>query len=72
MIDEDLQSITDDFQDFLMKIVRNYQVSYPALCGIIMAQMVCLAQESGHQRTVLGLLPHIENTLKGEPNGRIH
>ena len=66
MIDEDLQAITDDFQDFLMKIVRNYEVSYPGLCGIIMAQMVCLAQESGHSKTVLGLLPHIEKTLNSE------
>jgi len=53
MIDEDLQAITDDFHDFLMKVVRNYEVSYPALCGIIMAQMVGLAQESGHSKTVL-------------------
>jgi len=66
MIDSDLESITDDFNDFLMKIVRNYEVSYPALCGIIMAQMVNLAQESGHERTVLGLLPHIERKLNSE------
>lgn len=72
MIDEDLQAITDDFQDFLMKIVRNYEVSYPSLCGIIMAQMVCLAQESGHQRTVLGLLPHIEKTLNSESGKGLH
>jgi hypothetical protein len=66
MIDADLQAITDDFQDFLIKIVRNYEVSYPALCGVIMAQMVCLAQEAGHSKTVLGLLPHIERKLKSE------
>ena len=66
MIDEDLQAITDDFHDFLMKVVRNYEVSYPALCGIIMAQMFGLAQESGHSKTVLGLLPHIERKLKSE------
>ena len=72
MIDSDLQSITDDFQDFLMKIVRNYEVSYPALCGIIMAQMVNLAQESGHTKTVLNLLPYMEKTLRNESNGRFH
>jgi hypothetical protein len=66
MIDADVQAITDDFQDFLMKIVRNYEVSYPALCGVIMAQMVGLALESGHSKTVLGLLPHIERKLKSE------
>jgi len=66
MIDEDLQAITDDFHDFLMKVVRNYDVSYPALCGIIMAQMVGLAQATGHSKTVLGLLPHIERKLKSE------
>jgi hypothetical protein len=72
MIDEDLQSITDDFQDFLMKIVLNYEVSYPALCGIIMAQMVNLAQESGHTKTVLNLLPYMEKNLRNESNGRFH
>ncbi len=72
MIDSDLESITDDFQDFLMKIVRNYEVSYPALCGIIMAQMVNLAQESGHTKTVLNLLPYMEKTLRNESNGRFH
>jgi len=66
MIDEDLQAITDDFHDFLMKVVRNYDVSYPALCGIIMAQMVNLAQATGNNKTVLGLLPHIERKLKSE------
>jgi len=66
MIDEDLQAITDDFHDFLMKVVRNYDVSYPALCGIIMAQMVGLAQATGNNKTVLGLLPHIERKLKSE------
>jgi len=72
MIDGDLQAITDDFHDFLMKIVRNYDVSYPALCGIIMAQMVNLAQESGHANTVLRLLPHMEKTLRNESNDRFH
>jgi hypothetical protein len=55
-----------------MKIVRNYDVSYPALCGIIMAQMVNLAQESGHANTVLRLLPHMEKTLRNESNDRFH
>ena len=72
MIDSDLELITDDFNDFLMKIVRNYEVSYPALCGIIMAQMVNLAHESGHANTVLRLLPYMEKTLRNESNGRFH
>jgi len=72
MIDSDLQSITDDFQDFLRKIVLNYEVSYPALCGIIMAQMVNLAHESGHANTVLRLLPYMEKNLRNESNGRFH
>ena len=62
--------ITEDFDDFLMKIVSNYEVTYPELAGIIMARMVTLAQNSGGEYIMLKLLPHMEKTLKqGLDNG---
>jgi hypothetical protein len=42
------------------------------LAGVIMARMVTLAQISQSENALLLLLPHMENTLKGELNDRIH
>ena len=64
MLDHRILEITEDFDDFLMKIVSNYEVSYPALAGIIMARMVALAQNAGGEEVMLKLLPHMEKTLK--------
>jgi hypothetical protein len=72
MTAEQIATLTGDFDDFLHKIVMNYDINYPALAGIIMARMVTLAQISQSENALLLLLPHMENTLKGEPNGRIH
>jgi hypothetical protein len=72
MTAEDIVQLNDDFDDFLYKIAMNYNVSYAALSGVIMARMVALAQAAEQQHVLLLLLPHMENTLKGELNGRIH
>jgi hypothetical protein len=64
MLDHRILEITEDFDDFLMKIVSNYEVSYSALAGIIMARMVVLAQNAGGEEVMLKLLPHMEKTLK--------
>jgi hypothetical protein len=72
MINTKMLEITEDFDDFLMKIVLNYEVTYAELAGIIMARMVTLAQNSGGEEIMLKLLPHMENTLKGSQDGRIH
>jgi hypothetical protein len=72
MTDEQLATLTGDFDDFLRKIVMNYDINYPALAGVIMARMVTLAQISQSENALLLLLPHMENTLKGELNDRIH
>jgi hypothetical protein len=72
MISTKMLEITEDFDDFLMKIVLNYEVTYAELAGIIMARMVTLAQNSGGEEIMLKLLPHMENTLKGSQDGRIH
>jgi len=70
ILDSKILEITEDFDDFLMKIVLNYEVSYPSLAGIIMARMVDLAQKSDSQDVMLRLLPHMEKTLKqGLDNG---
>lgn len=70
MLNHKIVEITEDFDDFLMKIVSNYEVTYPALAGIIMARMVSLAQNSGGEEIMLKLLPHMEKTLKqGLDNG---
>jgi len=63
MIDQKLIDITDDFDDFLKKIVANYEVSYAGLAGIIMARMVVLAQVSGGEEIMLKLIPHMQQTL---------
>ena len=64
MLDHRIVEITEDFDDFLIKIVLNYEVTYPELAGIIMARMVTLAQNSGGEDIMLRLLPHMEKTLK--------
>jgi hypothetical protein len=70
MLTPKIIEITEDFDDFLMKVVLNYEVTYPELAGIIMARMVTLAQNSGGEDIMLRLLPHIEKTLKqGLENG---
>jgi hypothetical protein len=63
MIDQKLVDITDDFDDFLKKVVANYEVSYAGLVGIIMARMVTLAQISGGEEIMLKLIPHMQQTL---------
>lgn len=63
MIDQKLVDITDDFDDFLKKVVANYEVSYAGLVGIIMARMVVLAQVSGGEEIMLRLIPHMQQTL---------
>jgi len=63
MIDQKLIDITEDFDDFLKKIVANYEVSYAGLVGIIMARMVTLAQISGSEEIMLKLIPHMQQTL---------
>lgn len=64
MLTPKILEITEDFDDFLMKIVSNYKVTYPELAGIIMARMVSLAQNAGGEEVMLKLLPHMEKTLK--------
>jgi len=63
MIDQKLMDITEDFDDFLKKVVANYDVSYAGLVGIIMARMVVLAQVSGGEEIMLKMLPHMQQTL---------
>ena len=63
MIDQKLIDITEDFDDFLKKVVANYEVSYAGLVGIIMARMVVLAQVSGGEEIMLKMLPHMQKTL---------
>jgi hypothetical protein len=63
MIDQKLIDITDDFDDFLKKVVANYDVSYAGLAGVIMARMVTLAQISGGEEIMLKLIPHMQQTL---------
>lgn len=63
MIDQKLVDITDDFDDFLKKVVANYEVSYAGLVGIIMARMVVLAQVSGGEEIMLKLIPHMQQAL---------
>lgn len=72
MTEEDIATLNGDFDDFLYKVVMNYDINYPALAGVIMARMVTLAQISNSEDVLLLLLPHMENTLKGPTDGRIH
>jgi non-ribosomal peptide synthetase component E (peptide arylation enzyme) len=66
MIDQELVDITEDFDDFLMKIVSNYEVSFPGLVGIIMARMVALSQQAKCEDVILKLLPVVkESIIKG-------
>jgi len=72
MTEQDIVTLNEDFDDFLYKIVMNYDVNYAALAGVIMARMVTLAKISECEDVLLLLLPHMENTLKGATDGRIH
>jgi hypothetical protein len=64
MNEEQFVTLNEDFIDFLQKVVRNYEVSFPQLAGIIMARMTSLAVISNSQSTMLELLPAMEKTLR--------
>ena len=72
MTEEDILTLNGDFDDFLHKVVMNYDVNYPALASVIMARMCSLAKISNNEETLLTLFPHMENILKGGSHGRIH
>lgn len=72
MTDDQIATLGQDFDDFLHKIVMNYDVNYPALASVILARMTSLAQITECQDVLLYLLPHMENKLKGDSNGRYH
>jgi hypothetical protein len=72
MTEEDFATLNGDFDDFLYKVVMNYDVNYPALAAVIMGRMVSLAQISNMEDILLQILPHMENKLKGQTDGRIH
>ena len=72
MTDEDFATLNGDFDDFLYKVVMNYDVNYPALAAIIMGRMVSLAKMSNSEDILLKIMPYMENTLKGAPDGRVH
>ncbi len=66
MTDEQLATVTGDFDDFLRKIVMNYDINYPALAGVIMARMVTLAQISQSENALL-LLFHQQQHQQENP-----
>ena len=72
MTEQDIETLNGDFDDFLHKVVMNYDINYPALAAIIMARMVSLAKISECQNVLLYLLPHMENTLREQHDGTIH
>ena len=61
--DEDIATLTGDFQDFLYKVAMNYKVSYDDLAAIIFAQLVALSQQTGRETTILRLLPMMEQSI---------
>ena len=71
MTQDEIDTLTQDYDDFLYKIALNYDVNYAALSVIIMSRMVSLAQICQQQNVLLHLLPHLENKLRGEPDGRL-
>lgn len=72
MTEEQINTLNEDFDDFLYKVVMNYDINYAALAGIIMARMVTLARVAQSEDILLLLLPHMENSLRDEPNGKLH
>lgn len=72
MTDNDFITLNEDFDDFLHKVVMNYDVNYSSLAGIIMARMVSLAKVSNNENTLLGLLPHMQESLNEKTDGTIH
>jgi hypothetical protein len=67
MTEQEIITLGEDFDDFLMKVILNYSsVSYPELAAIIMARMVALSQQTQCEDVILRLLPAIkESIIKG-------
>lgn len=64
MTNEEIITLTEDFDDFLYKVVKNHNVGFSEVAGVFMARMVCLAKDSGNSDTLLLLLPCLEKTLR--------
>ena len=64
MTNDEIITLGEDFDEFLMKVILNYSsVSYPELAAIIMARMVALSQQSNCEDVILRLLPVMEASI---------
>lgn len=64
MTEQEIITLGEDFDEFLMKVVLNYSsVSYPELAAIIMARMVALSQQSNCEDVILRLLPVMKASI---------
>ena len=64
MTAEEVITLGDDFDEFLMKVILNYSsVSYPELAAIIMARMVALSQQANCEDIILRLLPVMKESI---------
>lgn len=64
MTDEEINTLSSDFDDFLFKVVNNYTITYSSLAGVILTRMAQLAQLSDNKDVLLDLLPEIQETLR--------
>lgn len=64
MTNDEIITLGEDFDEFLMKVVINYSaVSYAELAAIIMARMVALSRQSNSEDIILRLLPVMEASI---------
>jgi hypothetical protein len=73
MTEQEIITLGDDFDDFLMKVILNYSsISYPELCAIIMARMVALSQQTNSEDIILRLLPVMKESIMNGMNKPMH
>ena len=73
MTEQEIITLGEDFDDFLMKVILNYSsVSYPELAAIIMARMVALSQQAQCEDVILRLLPAMEESIIKGMNRPLH
>jgi hypothetical protein len=61
---EEIVTLNEDFDDFLYKVVKNYDIGFSEVAGVFMAKMVRLAIDSNNCDVLLMLMNCAEMTIR--------
>jgi hypothetical protein len=63
MNEERIKNFTLAFDDFLLNQIEKEQISYDEIAAITCARLVAISQLTGHEETILRLLPVMEQSI---------